>query len=486
MAESEKNKFGGIVVGPIVVVMSISVLWKNEGRFDYHKAAQATLPMTELSSENKDQLVSFTDSMDAGLSLKGRYVESFEGYLEIQRSAEIYCWDRTETENDGRKRVTWELEWMSSVQRNERNRNITQQLNSGQIRPKTYQVGELSIQAQAVEFVDSYVDIPTDKLTLSPEAKNLKVTNSGGMLQLRKNGQGSVGNLGNERLIYTGMPVPGTATYFGKYNGSSGVPHQAQVKDGWIDGLIGDTGILHHLVAGEREIALATMKGHITRLKWIVRTAGSMVSCIGFMMLFGSAVGFLYHLPIIGSVAEWGVFVISLILGLTLSIITILVSYLAHHPIILILFLLMFAGAWILIKGKAANSQQKIKARVDLDMGHQLTRDELAELQFIELLRLAKADQKVDAEERKYLSQWAKRHGWNKEKTQELIQRAKRDEDTSSTEFSGEHLRTLIRLALADGQLHRYELNAILTTAKQNGYSSSDVAKIIRNEKAAN
>ena len=42
MAESKKNKFGGIVVGPIVVVMSISVLWKNEGRFDYHKAAQAT------------------------------------------------------------------------------------------------------------------------------------------------------------------------------------------------------------------------------------------------------------------------------------------------------------------------------------------------------------------------------------------------------------------------------------------------------------
>ena len=193
-------------------------------------------------------------------------------------------------------------------------------------------------------------------------------------------------------------------------------------------------------------------------------------------MLFGSAVGFLYHLPIIGSVAEWGVFVISLILGLTLSIITILVSYLAHHPIILILFLLMFAGAWILIKGKAANSQQKIKARVDLDMGHQLTRDELAELQFIELLRLAKADQKVDAEERKYLSQWAKRHGWNKEKTQELIQRAKRDEDTSSTEFSvniyGRH-----STCVKDGQLHRYELNTILTTAKQNGYSSSDGRK---------
>ena len=234
MAESKKNKFGGIVVGPIVVMMSIAVLWKNEGRFDYHKAAQATLPMTELSSENKDQLVSFTDSMDAGLSLKGRYVESFEGYLEIQRSAEIYCWDRTETENDGRKRVTWELEWMSSVQRNERNRNITQQLNSGQIRPKTYQVGELSIQAQAVEFVDSYIDIPTDKLTLSAEAKNLKVTNSGGMLQLRKNGRGSVGNLGNERLIYTGMPVPRTATYFGKYNGSSGVPPSSS-SEGWMD-----------------------------------------------------------------------------------------------------------------------------------------------------------------------------------------------------------------------------------------------------------
>ena len=40
MAESKKNKFGGIVVGPIVVMMSIAVLWKNEGRFDYHSAQE--------------------------------------------------------------------------------------------------------------------------------------------------------------------------------------------------------------------------------------------------------------------------------------------------------------------------------------------------------------------------------------------------------------------------------------------------------------
>ena len=66
--------------------------------------------------------------------------------------------DRTETENDGRKRVTRELEWMSSVQRNERNRNITQKLNSGRFAQKPIRLATFH-QAQAVEFVDSYIDI---------------------------------------------------------------------------------------------------------------------------------------------------------------------------------------------------------------------------------------------------------------------------------------------------------------------------------------
>ncbi|MGB1930569.1 MAG: TMEM43 family protein, partial [Mariniblastus sp.] len=281
------------------------------------------------------------------------------------------------------------------------------------------------------------------------------------------------------------VPVPPTGTYFGKYDGARGVPHQAVARGGLIDDLIRDTGVLHHIVGGEREVALVTMKEHITKLKWTIRIAGLVGTSFGFLILFSSVVGFLYHIPVIGYFAERGVFIVSVLLGLIVSLITIGMSYLINHPVILVISLFAFVAAFLLLRNKAFASQQRMKERVDRDVGHRVNTEELAELQFVQLLRLANADQNVDIEERKYLKKWAKRHRWSKEKLAELVERANSSEKVdSSSGQAGEQLRALIRLALADGQLHRYEFNAINDAARQFGYSSSELAKTIREVKA--
>ncbi len=479
MAGSRDKKVDGVLLGPIVICIAIAAMWKNEGRFDYHLAAKATDPIAELAAAEEGQLVSYTEAMDRELPITGGYVESFMGYLIVKRSAEIYCWDRKENDEG---HVTWRKKWMGSVQSNSRNRRLSQRLSSEEFRPPAYQIGKLAIQASAVEFVDDYTTIAASLLRLKSgeKSKNLAVRER--YFYLSK-GAGQL--IGDERISFSGVPVPPTGTYFGQYDGTRGVPHQAVARGGFIDGLISDSGVLHHIVGGERDVALVAMKTHITLLKWKFRISGFVGTSFGFLMLFSSLVGFLYHLPVIGYVAQKSVFILSVSLGLIVSSITIGVSYMVNHPVVLLLSLFAFVAAFLLLRNKSFASQQRMKELVDCHVGHSVNAEELSELQFVQLLRLAKVDKNIDIEERKYLKKWAKRHRWSKEKVTELVKRANHSEQVSSASgHSGEQLRSLIRLALADGELHRYEFNAINDAARQFGYSSSDLAKTIREVRA--
>ena len=52
-------------------------------------------------------------------------------------------------------------------------------------------------------------------------------------------------------------------------------------------------------------------------------------------MLFSSAVGLLYHIPVLGYLVEQGVFIVSVLVGFIVSSITIGMSYMVHHPMII-------------------------------------------------------------------------------------------------------------------------------------------------------
>lgn len=474
MSESKKDKISGFLLGPAVVIVGTIALWKNEGRFDYYRAAKATDPVVKLTPEDADRLVSYTGAMDRKLTMPGYYVESFTGFLTVERSAEIYAWNRHE---DDEGHVSWKLEWMSGLESNSRNRGIRQELSSGQIVPPVYQVGELSVASDRIEFVDAYRSIPASDVQLSQLGKNRRLNPRGVYFYLSKR---KSSNLGDERISFEGVPVPETATYFGKYDGRGAVAHQAQVKGGYIDNLIQDTGVLHHIVAGERDPALGTMKSHLFRLKWMVRGAGFVGISIGFMILLGSAAEFLYHLPLISSLVHWGVVAVSIILGFAVSIVTIILSYLLHHPVVLVCTVLALAIVYVLSRHKAYASQKQMKAVVERQVGHSIGKDEMAELEFIELVKLARIDHALDLQEKKYLKKWAKRHGWKQPQVTELIKRAKSSDEANDEAGSEKHLRNLVQLALADGNLSFYEFNAISKAAKEIGFNSTDIQRIVR------
>ncbi len=470
----KKSKWGGLLMGPFMVCVALVALWKNETRFVYARAAVSTLSVIDLNGLQAGELISMTGSMDQQLSFPGEYVERFTGHLVVWRDAQIYAWQEDE-DDDG---TTWSMRWMSNLERNSRNSRIVQRLSSNRFMPEGFVVGDLKVKRDLVEFVDPVKTIDAQALTLSNGEIALKLRLQEGALYLNK---GATSRLGDERVHYSGILVPETGTYFGKFDGVRGVADETDRRTGFFASIISDSGILHHIVAGDREVAIATMKSHIGRLKWMVRGVGTAAVVLGFLLFMSTIVGFLFHIPVLGSIAHTGVFALSLIIGIPLALITIIAGYLASQPVVLLLILGVVAAAILYVANRGATSQASFKGNLEREFGRQLNDSDLTELEFIQLALLAQADSIIGTGEEKMLRQWAKKHRWDEAKYNQMMKRAMDGVTPGSGKHVNEgHLETLMRLALADGTLSSHEVTAIKHISRRAGYSNNDLNAMIR------
>ena len=469
----EKKQAGGFVIGPILVLASIVALWKNETRFDYHKAARKTEHAASLQQIEEGRNFSYTGAMDPSITLSGKYLQTFTGYLEVKRAAEIYCWERDE-DDDGH--VTWSKRWMSSVESNSRNRGLRQELQSGRLLPPSYQVGDLEIISKQIEFVDARVEVDPGPLAKTAEGERLAI--EGEYLTLRK---GQPDDLGDERIRWSAIPVPPKASYFGRFSGGKGVADTSRQRTGMINSLIRNTGILHHLVAGDRNHALGTMKRHIQRLKWIVRAIGSAVTVFGLIFFFSSMVRFLYGLPVIGRIAETGAFLLALVVGLPLATLTIMVGWLAGNPLSLIpLGAILIGGTWLLVRASRRQREagQQIRQELDAEHGHSLTPPELKQLEVREMASMLVSEgNQIGDVESKALDRFARKSGMKRDERESLIQEVTASPPAGQSPET--HLRNLIRLALADGRLTPQEVRSIRDAASLAGYDRAQFRQMM-------
>ncbi|MEM7697335.1 MAG: TMEM43 family protein [Verrucomicrobiota bacterium] len=475
MASKKKNsKLAGILIGPVLVGAAVIGLWKNETRFDYHKAATRTTPVTALDDfRDTGESISYTGEMDQSLSFAGKYIETFTGYLVVNRDAEIYCWDRDEDEDGD---VTWRKTWMNSVQSNSRNNGIRQELSSGRILPSSYEVDDLMVESQAIEFVDSRVQVDPGPLPRTKEGARL--VESGNYLILSKDRSD---NLGDERLSFRAIPVPPVATWFGRLEGDTGVADTAEQKSGFINSLIRNTGILHHLVGGERQAALATMKRHIERLKWIVRAIGTVLVVFGFLFFLSTVLRFLYAIPLIGGVAEKGVFLLSVALGVPLAFTTIVLGYIAGNPLLLtvLVTLLIAVIGYLLVAAKRRRaSGSQIRKELESERGETLEADALKRMEYQEMTSLLSSRSgEIGESESKVLHRFAKQRGWGEAERDALTEAAQANAPEEDSREA--HLKNLVRLALADDVLTPQEVRSIREAAELAGYDRKQFRKLM-------
>jgi hypothetical protein len=240
--------------------------------------------------------------------------------------------------------------------------------------------------------------------------------------------------------------------------------------------MIQDKGILHHLVAGPRETALATLKAHLARLKKIIRIIGLVVCTIGGGILFASLTRLLVFIPFVGpfinQVTGW----IGMLVGFLLGIFTLVLAYLTSQPMILAGFLLVLVVSLVFLWRNASRKRKRIRESVANTLGHMPSPAELKELEFIQLWQLASSNGAVTSDEQSGLDKLTRRNGWSPAEVTGLTHRAEQERAHTSDQ---EKLEKLIRYSLADGRIDRTELKTLQCAASWIGVGKKGLRTIM-------
>jgi hypothetical protein len=490
MARRKKNSpLLGILMAFGLVVGGTQALWQNEARFDYHRAASEAHVIEAPEEASPGETVSLTNALRTTIPIEGRYVERFVGYHVIRRSAEIYSWDESEDEDGD---TNWSRGWYPSLQSNARNQGLRKRLGAGTLYPPVYVLGTLEISPQDIHFVDGYDRLSPGGLTLSESGRALGLDVEGRFFYVRASTGGTT--LGDERLSFRGIPNQPVATYFGAVSNGIGRGRQHEVPAGFIASVIGNDGILHHIVNGGRETALLKVRLDLIRIRWIVRVGGTAAIVLGLSAFFGVFASLLYRIPVLGRMVRTGVGMLSVSIGVPFAVLVILASIAVHSPLTAVMPALLLGGAAVYFRRRARETQaaaeSMLTARVDARRRTGLagsaspgeaapTRDqELLEDTFSHLTRLAYAESGIDRREARFLSRWGRRNGIPGGRMRILLAGARGGSDIPDAS-SRDDLELLVLMALADGFMSSRELRALRRIGQKLGVPSDELRDMV-------
>jgi uncharacterized tellurite resistance protein B-like protein len=474
---------------PVLIGGGVLALWENEGRFDYAEAAADARAIQTASDARGDEPISLTGPLSPSGTLTPPYLESLTGWHQVVANAEIYCWG---DESDDDEPADMELDWRSSVGGWKENEGVTQRLRSGIARLAPVVVGETTVEPANLKLVDKGQALDLTSLALSKEAEELGLVRVGNKLVSRLQALDNP-KLGDERVSYRATPAAATVTYFGSIQDGKGHLLDFAIERSIISGLIGNDGLLHHLVNGERAEAVQKMKANFSALKWRVRGFGILALIGGIFIALSTVASLTYMIPVIGDLAQGAVLVTSVVVGGAVGLLVILSSALFHHPIGLVIPLCGLAAVALYMKSLKGNASRNVRRRRSAtsnptssapgeSSGGPFPHRDQAALEA--LVHVAMSDGDISKRERGFLDQWAAAAGIDQDTLEQMIEME--DAGGATHELAGrEDLVDLIELALADGSLSSKEIKLLRRLAASIDIGAREFRDLVREVVAA-
>ena len=340
-----KNSVAGVLIGIILFVVSLIVLWKNEGNLAREKAAlkeiaAATVPgaideATESTIGKPTHLVGEISSEeqigDPGYLAPG-------DYLKLRRQAEMYQWveeERSETRekmgggSETVKTYTYTTKWQSgrvdsgSFQKTEGHQNPEPEFGY-----EDFAVSESSFGAWNGNDVLDHL-WPDEQLELSDELLDPEMTGGerkGNFIYFRLDPESITDRVGDERISWEVL-YSDTFSVIAK--------HETENR---LSVIVTSNGKEKFLVEpGTKSAAelLASEANAQSLLAWLLRLLGFILMWIGLGLTLAPVATLLSIIPVAASIGRFAIGVITFSVALGLSVTTIIISWVAHNPIVL-------------------------------------------------------------------------------------------------------------------------------------------------------
>ncbi|MEZ4709397.1 MAG: TMEM43 family protein [Caldilineaceae bacterium] len=334
-------------VGALLFIGAVYLLWTNEGRVDFGRVAKDAVILSPESVDSAAQgkLVAVSGQLRSDEPLGDAPYLQPGSYVVLNREVEMYAWIERRREgaegssgsSSGDKAPNdyeYERGWTDSPQDSSKfavpadHENPPLTVESTKKTVATVKIGAYTLDARSLTMPPSRELILDDGIVMPDPnryAEGKYLFEGDGLLE-----EPSVGDL---RISYKAVDEGLDVTAFGQLADNRIAPYVHRR---------GDT--LYRAFASGPEAAIEQMGNEYRALLWGMRFFGTLLMWLSFLLASSPLTQVLSVIPLVGGLGRMAVRLVLLALAVILSVTIMIISFVAHSPIILILLLLVIGG----------------------------------------------------------------------------------------------------------------------------------------------
>ena len=355
--EENQAKWWAAIFGLFIFIGGIFILWNNEGRINFGKLAEKSIPInhdSSISSENN--LVALSGNLTSPELLGDPYFIPPKSYILLNRNVEMYAWnEETKTdENTDETLYTYESSWTNSPAESINFYDPTYEnyylpFESEQFLVEEVNVGGYKVNAKNIQFpLEKIFDLNSLNIeNASPDKAPFEII--GSYLYI---GYSSISNpeIGDLRINFDYVPQKNDVTAFGIIQENQLNPFPTERED------------FYRVLFMTREEAIIFLGEEYKSQLWGSRIAGTSALWCALFLILNPLTILTSYIPIINKAGKWVVAGTSLFLASIISLIIISISIIAHNPLLFILILIIIV---IIFYGIDKYTESKISISTD-------------------------------------------------------------------------------------------------------------------------
>lgn len=354
------NSIKGIVFGLILFILSFGLLYWNEGRVDKSEIAKEATPISaaEVADPSlNNKLVAASGQLSSEETLgDGQYLVP-GNYVVVDRMVEMFSWIE-ESKSDSKTNVggsettqttyTYRKDWTttpastSNFKIPEGHDNPAKSLPDNRAFVQNAKVGNYFIDMRDITLPAlSPVSLTAGTVQLSEGA-----VLQGQQFVFKGLGTPTAPQVGDIRVSYTVLRPGIEALVLGKLSGQKIITYTDTTRD--------NEKLYRMFEGGDLDSAVGTLATEHTRSLWMFRVLGFLLMWFGLSSIFGPLSVVLDVLPIFGSISRGAIGLVTFVTSLTLTVVTVIVSMIAHNIIAVIIagLIVLGGGVWWFVQKK--------------------------------------------------------------------------------------------------------------------------------------